>query len=78
MRRGALEGLHRIAVYGDSLSTGSHGEGGYVPSLRENLSLEEVQNFSIGSSGLAVGTPDCMVELLRKPGRLPKGPDLIL
>jgi lysophospholipase L1-like esterase len=78
MRKGALVGLRRIAIYGDSLSTGSHGEGGYVPLLRERLCLEAVMNFSIGSSGLADCTPDSMVELLRKPGHLPKDPDLIL
>lgn len=78
MRMEALPGLGRIAIYGDSLSTGSHGEGGYVQRLKEGLRLEGIQNFSIGSSGLAAGTPDSMVELLGKPGRLPENPDLIL
>lgn len=78
MKAKALKGLLRITIYGDSLSTGSHGEGGYVPRLRESFCLENIQNLSIGSSGLAVGTPDSMVELLGKPGHLPENPDLIL
>lgn len=78
MNTGRTDGLRRVAIYGDSLSTGSHGEGGYVPFLREQLGLEAVQNFSIGSSGLASSTPDSMTGLLLKEGRLPKDPDLIL
>lgn len=78
MKREYLQGLGRIAIYGDSISTGSHGEGGYVPRLRAGLHLNEVQNFSIGSSGLATGTPDSMAALLQKPDRLPDHPDLIL
>lgn len=78
MKAQALKGLLRIAIYGDSLSTGNHGDGGYLPRLRDSFCLEEIQDFAVGSSGLARGTPDSMVELLGKPGHLPKNPDLIL
>lgn len=69
---------NKISIYGDSISTVNHGEGGYEKKLKESLSLEEIYNFSIGSSGLSSGTPNSMVNIVMKPEMIPKDVDLNL
>lgn len=56
--------MRSIAVYGDSLSTGSHGSGGYEGLIKEGLKLDKVYNFSVGSSGLTKATPNHMLGIL--------------
>jgi len=34
----------KLAIYGDSLSTGTHGEGGYIHLLRDSLNLDCIIN----------------------------------
>ena len=58
--------MKTIAIYGDSISTGTHGEGGYEAMLKSSLSLEKVYNFAVGSSGLTRKTPGGMLEVLDK------------
>ena len=53
--------MKTIAIYGDSISTGTHGEGGYEAMLKSSLSLEKVYNFAVGSSGLTRKTPGGML-----------------
>lgn len=67
----------KLAIYGDSLSTGTHGEGGYEAMLKESLGLLETFNLSVGSSSLSKGSPGCMADLLEE-GRLPEACDIIL
>ena len=69
--------MKRMAIYGDSISTVNHGNGGYETIIKEGLGLEIIYNFSVGSSGLTEATPKGMLELLRqKP--VPKDVDLVL
>lgn len=56
-----------LVVYGDSISTGSHGSGGYLAALAE---LGEVRNHAIGGSPLAPTAPGSLVEVLADPARL--------
>lgn len=67
----------KLAIYGDSLSTGTHGEGGYEAMLKGSLGLLETFNLSVGSSSLSKGSPGCMADLLEE-GRLPETCDIIL
>jgi lysophospholipase L1-like esterase len=71
-----LRGL-KLAIYGDSLSTGTHGEGGYEKKLKESLCLSGTYNFAVGSSSLSKGSAGCMADLLEE-GRLPEEADIIL
>lgn len=71
-----LRGL-KLAIYGDSLSTGTHGEGGYEEKLKGSLCLSEIYNFAVGSSSLSKGSAGCMADLLEE-GRLPEEADIIL
>lgn len=56
--------MKKIAIYGDSISTVNHGEGGYEKQLKDSLSLDQIYNFSVGSSGLTRDTPGGMLEVL--------------
>lgn len=76
MDRKEFKGL-KLAIYGDSLSTGTHGEGGYEAKLKESLDLSETFNFAVGSSSLAKGSAGCMADLLEE-GRVPEDADIIL
>lgn len=67
----------KLAIYGDSLSTGTHGEGGYIHLLRDSLNLDCIMNYSIGSSTLSLGREDSMVRLIDK-GKIPDYVDIIL
>jgi len=58
-----------VAVYGDSISTGTHGAGGWTPALRE-LGPVTVHNHAVGSSRLAPGGTGSLVEVLALPGSL--------
>ena len=69
--------MKTIAIYGDSISTGAHGEGGYEAMLKSSLSLEMVYNFAVGSSGLTRKTPVGMLEVLDK-NPVPEDADLFL
>lgn len=54
----------KVIIYGDSISTGSHGEGGYACLLKEALGICEAENHAMASSGLAAVTPHSMVSIL--------------
>ena len=69
--------MKTIAIYGDSISTGTHGEGGYEAMLKSSLSLEKVYNFAVGSSGLTRKTPGGMLEVLDK-NPVPEDAELFL
>ena len=69
--------MKTIAIYGDSISTGTHGEGGYEAMLKSSLSLEKVYNFVVGSSGLTRKTPGGMLEVLDK-NPVPEDAELFL
>lgn len=58
--------MNKLIIYGDSLSTGTHGDGAYLSALQEALSVKKLENFAVGSSGTAEGTPDNLISILRK------------
>jgi lysophospholipase L1-like esterase len=78
MDQNSRKKLNKIAIYGDSISTVNHGNGGYEGLLKASLKLEEIYNFSVGSSGLSTKTPNCMVNLLQDQNTIPKDVELIL
>lgn len=57
--------MKKLLIYGDSLSSGTHGNGAYLKQLENNLKIS-LTNRSIGSSGLSVTTPNCMIEQIEK------------
>lgn len=70
-------------IYGDSLSTGTHGKNAYLDALREGLQIKEMRNYAVGSSGLTEATPNSMVALMKRQMRdgmaaCAPPPDLVL
>ncbi len=58
--------LEQVWIYGDSLSTGTHGDGAYLEALKREFHVKELHNFAVGSSGLSKITPNGMLEVLDK------------
>lgn len=56
--------MDKLIIYGDSLSTGTHGDGAYLATLTESLSVKRLENFAVGSSGTAEITPNSLVSIL--------------
>jgi lysophospholipase L1-like esterase len=52
--------LKRLIIFGDSISTKSHGEGGYIRWLQERSDFDHVQSYAISASGLTDLTPNHM------------------
>lgn len=72
-----MKKVKKIVIYGDSISTVNHGDGGYEGYLRERFSAEVV-NYAISASGLSLITPNNTVSILADEGNIPKDADLIL
>ena len=53
-------------IYGDSLSTGTHGKNAYLDALKEQLPVRELRNFAVGSSGLTEETPNSMIDRMKR------------
>lgn len=72
--------LSNLWIYGDSLSSGTHGRNAYHDALRESFGITELKNFAVGSSGLTETTPNSMVGILKKQENedLGPAPDVIL
>lgn len=61
--------ISKLLIYGDSMSTGTHGHGAYLKHLQESLGAETLVDRAIGSSGTSTATPDNLISLLRNdPG----------
>ncbi len=58
--------LERVWIYGDSLSTGTHGDGAYLEALKREFHVKELHDFAVGSSGLSKVTPNGMLEVMEK------------
>lgn len=69
--------VKKIVIYGDSISTGTHGEGAYLPYLEETYGAELV-NYAVGGSGLCCASPDNGVSILEGEGTIPEDADLII
>lgn len=73
--------IRNLWIYGDSLSTGTHGENAYLDALKKEMDFENFRNFSVGSSGLTEHTPNSMVSILKKQladlEPIPEKPDVI-
>lgn len=70
--------MNNLTIYGDSLSTGTHGQGGYLAALQAVLAPATLTNYAVGSSGCAAGTPNSMMEVLRRTQGQRAPADLIL
>lgn len=70
--------LKKIVIYGDSISTINHGNGGYEGMLKSALNLDQIYNFAVGSSGLSTITPNNMVDIVSNDDNIPKDADQIL
>ena len=53
----------RILIYGDSISTGTHGDGAYLKALAEAFNAEIV-NRAVSASGTAENTPSSLLSQL--------------
>lgn len=67
-----------LVIYGDSISTGTHGAGGYEPALRKALRPSIIHNHAVGGSGLSAVTPNSLVTLLERADHRHPEADLIL
>lgn len=56
--------MKRIAIYGDSISAGGYGNGGYEEKLKKALNLDWVYNFAVSSSGVTGSTPNNLLTIL--------------
>ena len=72
-----MKRVKKIVIYGDSLSTGTHGEGAYLKQLEETYGAEVV-NYAVGSSGMSSATPNNASEILEKDGNIPEDADLVI
>ncbi len=54
-----------ILIYGDSISTGTHGDGAYLDALAAAFNATLI-NRAVGSSGTALTTPSSMLSQLEK------------
>lgn len=58
--------MWNVVIYGDSISTRSHGGGGYQELVRRQLGLESVVNHAVSGSGLTAVTPHSLISILEK------------
>ena len=58
--------IDELWIYGDSLSTGTHGENAYLDALTQRFGIKRLRNFAVGSSGLTLRTPNSMVSILKR------------
>lgn len=72
-----MKKVKKIVIYGDSISTRNHGEGGYEGALGKAFQAETV-NYAAGSSGLSLATPDNAASILSNPQNIPEDADVIL
>lgn len=72
--------MDKVILYGDSLSTGTHGEGAYLEYIKRELSIKSLMNYAVGSSGMTQATPNHMLSILKKQerDREARNADLIL
>lgn len=53
-----------ILIFGDSISTVNHGDGGYMELLKASMGAKRIENRAMASSGLALTTPHSLACLL--------------
>ena len=74
--------MRNLFIYGDSLSTGTHGKNAYLDTIQQTLGIEKIHNFAVGSSGLTEHTPNSMISILRRQmtdwDQLGEAPEVIL
>lgn len=71
-----MKKVKKIVIYGDSLSTGTHGEGGYEGFLKKTFQAEIV-NYAVGSSGLSFASPNNAASILIEPQNIPEDADVV-
>ncbi len=70
--------INKAVIYGDSISTRNHGDGGYETLIKEKLKINEIYNHAIGSSGMSRTTPNSLIGLLDNEENIHKDADLII
>lgn len=71
-----MKKVKKIVIYGDSISTKNHGEGGYEGALGQAFQAETV-NYAIGSSGLSFVTPNNTASILLDSRNIPEDADVV-
>lgn len=57
--------MHKIVIFGDSISTPQIGNGGYQKKLQSLLQPDLLLNFAVAGSGAASCTPDNILDILQ-------------
>lgn len=70
--------IHKLVIFGDSISTPLIGDGGYEVRLWQLLAPREFHNFAVPQSGASVGTPDSVVKMLTLYGDVCDGADVVI
>lgn len=78
MGYGNIGKISSAVIYGDSISTRNHGNGGYESLIKEKLKISEIHNHAVGSSGISRTTPNSLVGLLDKEENIHEAVDLII
>lgn len=52
--------MKKLVIFGDSISTYFHGDGGYIKHLNEANIFDKVQSFAVSASGLSKTTPNAL------------------
>jgi lysophospholipase L1-like esterase len=58
--------MNRLLIFGDSISTSFHGDGGYIRKLQETMIFDDIQTLAISASGLSSITPNALALQYKK------------
>ncbi len=67
-----------LTIYGDSISTDTHGEGGYAKRLLKSGIFYEIKSFAISGSGLSSSTPNNLYSIIIEKSIIPHNSDWII
>lgn len=70
--------MHKIVIFGDSISTPLIGNGGYQKELQNLLQPDLLLNFAVAGSGAASCTPDSVLTVLQRHGADCAGADAVI
>lgn len=60
-----------LTIYGDSISTITHGDGGYIKRLKKSSIYQSIESYAISGSGLSSITPNNLYTIICKDYKIP-------
>jgi len=68
----------KLTIFGDSISTITHGDGGYIKRLQKYPIYESIETLAISGSGLSSQTPNNLYSMIVEKNIIPKNSNWIL